>query len=440
MAVTLREYQPDLLAQGIKILDAYWLVYYILEMRLGKTFISLFTANHYNPEKVLFVTRKKSIKNIENDFIETGFTWDLKVINYEQLGKELPEYDIYIFDEAHKLGTYPLPNIAARQARKLTRGKRCIFLSGTPTPETETQIYNQLRVSRFSCFEKDWNFLNWASKYVDIYTSKIPMFDPKTKKKYDREITKYDRAKKELIFERCEKYFVRHSQKDAGFKHHEIHEKFLYVPMTKWQKEIREDIKYKKAFHSIHGWKIEALSGASMQQKIHQIDSGTCILSNDIPESEAIQKKEYKILCTTKAEYIKEQFKGKKIAIFYQFQAERIAIASVFGKDKITDNQFDFEANDNLTFVGQNRSCREGIDLKWADCLVFYNISFSALDYWQARNRIQSFDRADPPVVYFIFTEGGIEKKVFDAVMAKKNYTLQYFKKDFYQKEQMQLF
>ena len=72
---------------------------------------------------------------------------------------------------------------------------------------------------------------------------------------------------------------------------------------------------------------------------------------------------------------------------------------------------------------------REGISLKQADCLVYLNIDFSAVSYWQSRDRLTEKDRLKNEV-FWIFSKGGIERKIHKAVMNKKNYTLSIFKKD----------
>jgi hypothetical protein len=62
---------------------------------------------------------------------------------------------------------------------------------------------------------------------------------------------------------------------------------------------------------------------------------------------------------------------------------------------------------------------------------VFFNIDFSAVSYWQSRARIQTKDRNSEAKIYWIFAENGIEDKIYKAVMDKKDYTLEHFKKDF---------
>ena len=71
---------------------------------------------------------------------------------------------------------------------------------------------------------------------------------------------------------------------------------------------------------------------------------------------------------------------------------------------------------------------REGISLKMADYLVYYNIDFSATSYWQSKDRMTTKDRLRNNV-YWIFSKGGIEDDIYKAVTKKKDYTLNHFKK-----------
>ena len=74
-------------------------------------------------------------------------------------------------------------------------------------------------------------------------------------------------------------------------------------------------------------------------------------------------------------------------------------------------------------------SGREGISLKNAKALVYYNIDFSATSYWQSRDRMTTKERLESDV-YWIFAKGGIEKDIYKAVTKKKDYTLRHFKRD----------
>jgi hypothetical protein len=99
----------------------------------------------------------------------------------------------------------------------------------------------------------------------------------------------------------------------------------------------------------------------------------------------------------------------------------------VFG-DLLCNNLKDFVISDRHIAL-QIVSGREGISLKQADALVYYNIDFSATSYWQSRDRMTTKDRTNSKV-YWIFSEGGIEKDIYKAVVKKKDYTVNHFKRD----------
>ena len=128
-----------------------------------------------------------------------------------------------------------------------------------------------------------------------------------------------------------------------------------------------------------------------------------------------------------KAKFIQNNFAGKKIGIFYKFKEELKALRKVFGNTLTTE--LDEFVNTNKNIALQIVSGREGISLRQDECLVYYNIDFSATSYWQSRDRMTTKDRLRNKV-YWIFSKGGIESKIYKAVVNKKDYTLRHFQKD----------
>jgi hypothetical protein len=160
-------------------------------------------------------------------------------------------------------------------------------------------------------------------------------------------------------------------------------------------------------------------TAAKLMQKVHQLCGGTI----------KFESGKSMVLDTTKAEFIKERFAGKKIGIFYVFKEELNALRQVFGPENLTTSIDEFNSN-NKAIALQTVSGREGISLKNAEYLVFYNIMHSAVSYWQARDRMTTIDRKFNKV-YWIFTEDGIEDKIYKVVKSKKKYTSNVFKKDY---------
>ena len=130
----------------------------------------------------------------------------------------------------------------------------------------------------------------------------------------------------------------------------------------------------------------------------------------------------------SKGQFIKKKFEGKKIGIFYKFKEELNVLKKVY-KDDLTTDLEEFNTTDKNIAL-QIVSGREGISLRQADCLVFFNIDFSATSYWQARDRMSTKDRLNNQV-YRIFSIDGIESDIYKAVSKKKNYTVRHFKREF---------
>jgi hypothetical protein len=162
---------------------------------------------------------------------------------------------------------------------------------------------------------------------------------------------------------------------------------------------------------------ILADTAAKLMQKIHQLYSGTI----------KFESGNTKVLDTSKAEFIKERFAGKKIGIFYIFKAELDVLMSIFGKELLTTDIDEFNSTDKNIAL-QVVSGREGISLKQADYLVFYNIHHSATSYFQAKDRMTTLDRPSNEV-FWIFSEGGIEDSIYKTVKQKKKFTVNIFNK-----------
>ena len=123
----------------------------------------------------------------------------------------------------------------------------------------------------------------------------------------------------------------------------------------------------------------------------------------------------------------KNNFCCNKIGIFYKFKEELNALKEVYGDQLCTELE-EFNSTDK-TIALQIVSGREGISLRNAEFLVYYNIDFSATSYWQSRDRMTTKNRLENKVVW-VFTKGGIEPDIYKAVSKKKDYTLRHFKRD----------
>lgn len=394
----LRDYQTEITKRAVEIIGLRSFVILMMEMRTGKTLTAFNIAKELNASNILFLTKKKAIDSILADAKKIGV--NCTVINYEQITKyKKINFDLIIIDEFHNFGAFPKKTLRTTNMGAIAKDKICIFLSGTPTPESFSQIFHPLHVTG-KLYQQYKNFYQWANDYVDI----------KKKFIYNRAINDYKLANENKILADLKDVSITYTQKDAGFRQ-VVEDIVLHVPMSNYLSNLIKDLKRDKVL-SRPGKTILADTKVKEMQKVHQLCSGTILTE----EGERI------VLSTYKAKFIKSTFLGKKIAVFYKYIAEREALESVFD---CTDSIEEFNTTDKV-FVGQMTSAREGTNLSHADCLVMYNIDFSATTYLQVRQRLQSIAREGSAKVYWIFSFG-IEDDIYNVVKNKQNFTTKHY-------------
>ena len=407
--IQLRDYQKKIVSDGLGIIKEHGMLYLALQVRTGKTMTSLAICNELNIKEVLFITKLKVVPGIKKDYNDLGCNFNLTCVNYESIHKlEESNWNLIICDEAHTMGAFPKPSKRAKQVKDLVKksNAKVIFLSGTPTPESYSQIYHQLYVHPSNPFKSYVNFYRWANDYVKVKIKYIGQM----------RVNDYSGAIKDKVMGAIKHLMISFTQEQAGFST-AVEEAVLRVKMRPLTYRLTEKLKKDSVVQGDDDT-ILADTGVKMMNKLHQMYSGTIILESG----------KRLIFDYTKAEYIKEQFRDKKIGIFYKFKAEWDALKFIFG-DELTDNLEEFNST-NKNIALQIQSGREGISLRNADFLVYYNIDFSATSYWQSRDRMTTMERKFNKI-YWVFTIGGIEEKIYEAVQQKKNFTKEYFQKHF---------
>jgi hypothetical protein len=401
--IELRDYQHDISDRAAEILRKHRMVYLSMQVRTGKTFTAFGTLQKVGADRCLFVTKKKAIKSIEADAAAIGF--DATVTNYESLHKVKEGFKYIVIDEAHCIGTFPKPSNRAKALRAVIDiNTYVIFLSGTPTPESYSQIYHQFYVHPMSPFASFKTFYTWAKQFVNV------------KPKYvgtGQTVNDYSGARWKDIRPLIAHLFIDYTQEEAGFKQ-TIIEDILMVRMQPKTYALAKAV-MKDGVYIGERDTILADTGVKQQSKAHQLFSGTLIGENGTH-----------IIDRSKVRAIMQKFQGRKIAIFTVYQAEADMVREMI--PNCVDTPEAFNSDPTATYVGQIRSSREGVNLSSADCLVYLNIEFSSLSYIQGRDRATSKDRTTPPEVWFIMAEDGIEIEIYERVKNKLDYTNTHFK------------
>ena len=403
--ITLRDYQENISDKAAEKLHNNGLAYLSMEVRTGKTLTALATAAKYGAKSVLFITKIKAIPSIRADYDLLSPEYKLEIINYESVHKCTGEYDLIVCDESHSLGAYPKPSQRTKAVKTAANGKPVLYLSGTPTPESYSQLYHQLWVCSFSPFAKWKNFYSWAKSFVFKQTKFVNGYT----------IVDYSRANKHLIDEYTKQLFISYSQEQAGFSSN-IVEHNIVVPMKESTSEYFKQLSKDKII-TIDGKEILGDTPAKMLGKLHQLSSGTLIAEDGT----------HLQLDASKAEYVNAHFRGQKIAIFYTYQTEFEMLKSYF--PNYTETPEEFQSSSDKVFISQVRKAREGVRLDSADSLIFFSFEYSYLSYEQGRNRLISKERKTPADVYFLCSDFGIDRDILDAVHGKQDFTLSYYGK-----------
>ncbi len=394
------EIQYKLKTNKIAILNA--------EVRTGKTHVALNVAKDY--KNVLFITKKKAISSINEDYNTANHTFNITIINYESLHKVSGVFDLVICDESHNLAAFPKPSKRTKAVKSFVVND-LLLLTGTLLPESNSQIYHQLWVSPFSPYKAYKNFYSWHKTFGTPKTIYTSYGEAK-----DYSVVNYD-----LIVGQINKLKVSITQKEAGFKS-SIDVKVLRCKMKPETKNIMNRLRKDNIVKGVNS-SIVADTSTKLMQKLHQLSSGTIIVDNHNEE----QSTKGVIIDNSKVEFIKANFPDKKLALFYFYKQEKEMILEAFG-DSVTDNLEEFNTT-NKHIALQQVSGAEGINLSAADVLIFVNFGFSNTKFIQAKDRLTTKERKHNKV-YFILSEEGLDNKVFKAVSNKKDYVTKTFIQD----------
>jgi hypothetical protein len=168
-----------------------------------------------------------------------------------------------------------------------------ILLSGTPTPESFSQMYHQVYGIQTNPFNSFKTFYKFAKEHVNTVQRKINGFM----------VNDYSNAKQSVLHQ-MQPYMISYTQREAGFET-SITENVLTIEapeiIYKLCNKLKKDLVIEGQEHVIL-----ADTSVKLMQKLHQMYSGTVKFEDG----------KSMVLDTFKAEYIKNYFKhGKKYSI-----------------------------------------------------------------------------------------------------------------------------
>ena len=417
------KHQTEISLQAYGLLKRYGWVYLAMQERTGKTLTSILVAEMSKCTNILVITKAKALKGDDDkDIVSAKGGWAgalnlyLKVksvnqvwktatktytiVNYESIHKISGKYDLVIIDEAHsKIAAYPKVSLTWNKVYAFTKGKPVIYLSATPSAQSHSQLFHQLKLCTFSPWAKYKNFYDWFNVYGLPETKRIGG---------GQQIIVYDKCRDDLIQKIKDTFFISYTRKQLGFKVEPVNVK-VYIepsPYTKKLYNILSNDKVITADKFMVDVECDYIADSVIRHRVgmHQIEGGTLKIS----DTQSI-----KLGNTEKIDWIKKEYgDSSNIVIFYQFVHEEILLKEHFKNARIL----------------QGTSYAEGVDLSMYETLIIYSMDYSTAKYSQRKARQANIARVDDINVIYLLMKGAISDQVYTTVCENnKNYVDSYF-------------
>lgn len=408
--VTLKDYQLKIVEEGFEKLARHKFLYLAAEMRTGKTLMSLsILSKDFSVKSVLFVTVKKAIPSIHKDYSLLKPNFDLSVVNYESVSVfDSYQFDAVVFDEAHSLGAFPKPSGKTIKCHSIVSNCKdpyVIFLSGTPSIESSSQLFHQLYMVPSHPFKAYKNFYKWFEDFGIPQLKRIGggMQRP------DYSMTK------EFVSKYLEPAAISITKKEAGFEHFEPSIEEVYVPMGDFTMEVYNSVE-KKGLYIKDDTEIIADSAVKVMSKLSQITGGSVITESGSLFFTSFEK-------AKKVWEIKQQ--NESVVVFYKYNGDKEILKSQLGL--WTDDPEIWRKDTSIPLLLQVKTGSRGVDLSQADVQVYYSLDFSGEAFVQGLDRQAHMHRNKPYVVKILIAtdKGGkplIDKHIFNTVSSKKDF------------------
>lgn len=406
--IELYDYQQKAVQSAMERLSKHRWVYLAMDMRTGKTPVSLSIAKQLGCKNVLVIYPNK---NVEKAFIQMAEKLGISITTSSNHPATIEKfidtkYDCIIVDEAHNFKAYPKPSGRAKKLRELV--SKCdnpyiILLSGTPYPEGYSDLYHQFWAVRK---ETHKNFYAFANEYVNVKEKRVA--GGNVIKDYSDCSSRY--------YERLKEHFIVVSKTEAGIST----KKNIITAVVEMPDSSRIACMIDKGILDIDDKQIVIDSIAKEMQAIRQLCGGVIYDNNG----------DYLLIDTSKCRRVREIIdsgKYDKVLVFYYYQAEREMILREMG-DIFTESIDEAKSTDKHLLL-QMVSGREGITFAEADAIIYYSLDFSAVTYLQSQERatIRGKDKVD---VIYLFSSVGFDELVFKQLQKKKRYTEALYRRD----------
>lgn len=382
-----------------------------MDVGTGKTFTALELYRVFQPESLLIVTINKLVKAKQWESEITtylGYMPDnITVVNYEKLGRQDKwkdmHFDMIVYDEAHKIKS-PSSNVS-KCAKILSKKARYVIpMTATPSGNDYIDIFHiyqncdipiwqgwhthQFMLTYYNCQRRDYSGAG--------FTTLIPV-----SLKEDQ----VDNLMK-LIHDHA---FVVTQEQVLTLPPRQEHPIVIDGMRCKEYRDITEGCFTLGRFPTTL-MKLEQIA------KEHQAAQGFVYDEYKQPiQFNDTKVRELKYLIQNRL------FRFNKIVMVYYFNHDRTNIIGVLDELGIsyTDDPQEFKDSARVMFLQYSQA--EGLNLQFANCMVFYSYGYSYIQYDQMLGRIYRRGQTRKCHVYYMIGKGTVEEIIFDAIKHKKS-------------------
>ena len=360
-------------------------------------------------------TALRDWKNLNSVVIHSGKDLvpqtNILIINYDLLIRDAVlfqllqrRFDLFIFDESHKLKSLTAKRTKVALSHKYLRNRaqRIWFLTGTPVKNRTIDLYPILRSCAPEILEPYASYLKFAYRYCGAYTGRFGLDSSGA-------------SHTEELCEKLKSFMLRREKRDV----------LIELPPRVISKI---DLECTPAAKKV----IETEEQATIE-KAGNADPAMFKLGEIARIRQALAK--YKV--PVSVEYIKDLLEEEnKIVVFYyhkevlsELRRNFEAVPHVFIDGSVTPSrrkdivaQFTNGKNTRL-FFGQMGACGEGIDgLQDAcSCCVFVEPSWSHTDLEQCIGRLERSGQRSDVNVHILTIKDTLEARMMDVVAMKLN-------------------
>lgn len=403
-----------------------------LEQRVGKTYITggvveqmvIDDPNFYGLIVVPLTNKESSwVKLFENELPHVKLSFTLTkpekgvptvcLLHYEQASKIRKKlgrrkWSLAVWDESQRLKDRG--SIQSRTARMIKFAKKRMILSGTPIDEAPQDLWAQFR------FVAPWVF---GTRWEDF---KLEYLKPTGYMGYK---LKFRQSKLKRFHKKIAPYSMRITKEAVGIKK----PKMIRCPvdLDKRQQSLYREIDETMVAEFKGN---EITSGLRITQNIllQQICGG--FVKDDEGETHWVGNAKLNklnslirrvelpvvIFCKYKRE-IRAAVKACRAA------GLRTAVIRGGRKNKALRPKIlkDFQLGKYDALVSQIRTGGVGVDLWRSNTIIFYSITYSYIDYEQAKSRVDAIGKEEPPKVYLIFARNTIDELIYETILSKKS-------------------